>query len=146
MNPASITNAQLHYAKQLLTHYSNSSLPLDESLVKQCLFAQFKLVIHALVSEIGRTYELNVLEFDQSVIEKINGLTNQTDGIAELAILNELILSGEENFFKKILNFQLVVPSHFNEDAIFKTFNTEQEILNELINLIQSIRELSVQQ
>ena len=139
MNPSSITNAQLHFSKQLLTKFQHKSLDFDEMYVKQMLYAQFRQVL----SDI---YKISSLQGDYSIAQGIDHLLDQLPGMAESNIIKNLVNSNDTNFINKILDFKMDKDIQEDSNSIFKTVNSENEIYQELKNLIQSIREMSVQQ
>ena len=146
MNPTSITNAQIHFTKQLLDDFQLKSLKYDQMYVKQILYAQFKQLLHTLIFEIGYVYKLSNFSGDHSVNQCLNNLLEQSQDMAEIKIIQNLIDSDENSFINKILEYQLDDNIKDISHSIFTTVNTEHEIFSELKKLIQSIREMSVQQ
>lgn len=146
MNPTSITNAQLHFAKQLLGEFQLNSLNFDEMYVKQVLYAQFNQTLKSLIFEVGHVYQLSNIDGDFSVVQRIDHLLDQSQDMAELKIIKNMMESNDSNFINKILDFKMGKDIQESSNSIFKTVNTESEIWIEIKNLIQTIRDMSVQQ
>ena len=146
MKATSLTNAQLDFTKQLLTEYQLKSLNFDNVYVKQMLYAQFKQLLQSLVTEVGDIYQLTNISGDFSISQSIDYLLTQSEDMAELNIIKNMMDPNIDSFINKIMSYRLDKDIQSQLNSIFTTVNLENEIFLEMKQLIQSIREMSVQQ